>query len=803
MQALHADILAIQESQSVPSIAWEVVFKINGMDYDVSDRLMTGDPGIIDSADYRENLTYVNELSLKLNNEDGYITNQSGTGVLDVDIDSEIEVVISGYFNVAGGIDHKIAKYGGWIDLKRLKPNFTEYYCEVGIYSYLGLGDYVSAANITTQYFDTNGLILWSTGLWVRNANITGKVLKLGIHSIETKTEEGYFARLDDGEWVEITPGAAAEYTLSNIDDSQQVTIYFYSLYEFVTDAISYIVVTEEGEQYPQTFYYYTEIRTVIKEAFKYLKITNTSIERYDIPTYDERKVLSIMKTMLGDMITDAASVVSDGEYKFFISVATPSPTNLNQIWYYNSNTEVLEKIYETGVNTFTKHRLVYEPTLNYLFAFYSNPEEDEDNGMLQAINLSNNSYQTIYTNAGLENADVYIRFLYYAAETCFFLIQSDGIDMISNNGAVSRVLNDSGIETNGMSFIYEDYINLVVWLYYTKNDSGTRKVYRVNPSEPGTPEYIADFFTNSDYNNYYCTPFYSEGYVLLIHNNNVLKKFTLDGHFSDISLGGLEIYSLFEYAERMYCFLQSSDLTDKRIGYITNSGLEIESGNINDVRLFKINTNWIAQRQKLCQFKNINNEYDLALISNRPGFLFRWSKWVTPFIYGEFDYTSKTIRELLQETANNYLGFIRVSYAKVGQFISRDSTLSNNSITIQKKYIKDRSAERVYSEKYNGVKVSNGTVDAYYGNRAVNAKTLSLDLQFVADEIVMDMAKYFYDYYQILRKLFTIKYIPTFYNYDAIEKANLSELGLGIGKIHKLSPKESVLELTIMTEDE
>jgi hypothetical protein len=65
-----------------------------------------------------------------------------------------------------------------------------------------------------------------------------------------------------------------------------------------------------------------------------------------------------------------------------------------------------------------------------------------------------------------------------------------------------------------------------------------------------------------------------------------------------------------------------------------------------------------------------------------------------------------------------------------------------------------------------------------------------------------MDMAKYFYDYYQILRRIHTVKYIPTFYNYDALDMADLTELSLGTGKIHKLVPKDSSLEISIITEE-
>lgn len=799
MQTLHANILPYQESQSVPGISWKIIFKKGLTTYDLSNRLMTGDPGIIDSADYRQGMTYVNELFLKLNNADGYLTNTDDAGgILDVDIDTAIQVLIYGYFNIPGGATHKLLKYGGWVDLRRLKPSATDHTCEVGIYSYFGKGDYQNAGNITTQYIDGNGLILWSTGLWITDAALAGKVLKEGKHTIETRDESGPQARLDDGPWVALT-AVSTEFTLANYLDTERVKIFFYTGYEFVADAVSYIIVTDEGDQYPETFYYYPEIRTIIKEAFEFLGTSTTSIQRYDVATFDDRKVLTLLKTVLGEMVSDAASVVSDGEYKIFLSVVTPYPVNKNQIWYYNYNTEALSKLYECTTNTFTKHRLVYDGTLGLLFAFYSN---DIDGGMIQAINISNGAVQTIYSNGALETADVYIRFHYYKTGQYFFFIGSDGIYTITSGGTVTQIVSDANIEPYGMSVLYENTPDLIHRLYYTRNVGGVRKVYYIDPGTPGSPVYVSDFFDQGDYNNYYCQPYYNEDYILMTHGNNELHKMTLAGAFSTISLGGLEIYSLYEHDQKMYCFLQSTDGVNRRIGYIASNTVTIESGNLNDSRLFKLNSNWIVQRQKLCTFKNINTELDLALISNRPGFLFRYSKWITPYIYGEFDYTGKTIRELLQTIANNYLGFIRISYTGAGQYLSRGSSLSNSTLTIKKDFIQQRVRERLYNEKYNGVRVSNGTADAYYGNRAVNAKVLSVDLSLIDDSIVMDMAKYFYDYYQTLRRLHTIKYIPTYFNFDALDLADLSDLGLTTGRIHKLVPKDSSLEISIITED-
>jgi hypothetical protein len=286
------------------------------------------------------------------------------------------------------------------------------------------------------------------------------------------------------------------------------------------------------------------------------------------------------------------------------------------------------------------------------------------------------------------------------------------------------------------------------------------------------------------------------------MHNFDSVRYFRVtDNSEGSIDIGAYKVNSLIEYESKMYYYAQTVDETDKRVGHISNNVCEFDTDNLNNNLFFKISSNWIVdyQVQKICLFKNINNEYDLAFISNRPAFLFRFSKYITPYIYDEYDYASKTIRELLQEIANNYLGFIKISPLKKGYYVNRDTYESNDTITIKKKYIKSRGVERVYSEIYDAVIVKTQGVEAFMGDRAISAKVLNLTMNLIPDEIAYDMAQYFLDYYLVKRKIETISYLPTFYNYDSLDKVNLDELGLPAGKIHKIAPKKESLEIGVL----
>jgi hypothetical protein len=807
VQSLNENIISFQEQSSVPSIAWKITLTKGASIYDVSERFRGGNPGIIDSADYRENYSYVNEVVLPLRNDDGYITNAAKTGILDVADGTQIEVKIYGYFNIPNGNIYPLLKFGGWVDLKRIKPNYTKGICNITSYSYLGLGDFLKSANITTQYIDSNGLILWKTGLWLKNAAITNYILLNGIHMIETRISGAQKqARLDDGDWVNIADNPAGDYTLKNHFDTERVTIYYYSSYIF-QEGTSYLIVKTEGQQYCETFFYYPEISNILIKAFAELGITSTYIERYDIETYDGRKVPSLLKYVISSMTNSAISIVSDGVYRIYISLVTADSPNKNQIWYYNFQTDILTKIYETIENTYTQHRLILDTTANKLIAWYDNKPEDEDKGLIQVFDLSYPipPYITILFDPLLENANAYIRFHYLKANTQILIVKSDGIYGldITGLGGVVKVINEANIETYGLSFMWEkpggNY-----YFYFTKNVGGSRQIWRAQWNGSWmAAAYVKDFHDQGDYNNYFTFPFYAEDKIITLHNQTGIRYFKItdnsEGAIANSS--GYQVNSFFEQDSKMYFFAQLPDETDKRIGSISSNAITIETDNLNTNAFFKISTNWTSttQVQKICIFKNLLNEYDLAFISNRPAFLMRFSKYVTPFIYDEYDYASKTIRELLQEIANNYLGYIKISAQKTGYFVSRDTYSSEDTIVIKPEYIKSRAIERVYNEVYEAVVVKTSNIEAYRGNRAVDAKILDITLNLIADELAYDMAQFFLDYYSEKRILKTINYLPTFYNYDSLDGADLTALDLTTGKIHKLAIKKETLEIGVL----
>ena len=82
----------------------------DGSSFDITERVMNDFAPVL-STDYRRNMTYVNELMLECNNEDGYFDT--------VLINEKIEVVISYSYPEQKDFN----RFGGFIDKSRTKKD--------------------------------------------------------------------------------------------------------------------------------------------------------------------------------------------------------------------------------------------------------------------------------------------------------------------------------------------------------------------------------------------------------------------------------------------------------------------------------------------------------------------------------------------------------------------------------------------------------------------------------------------------------------------------------------------------------
>ena len=357
MQALDESMIPFQEGTQVPSLAWKVTLRLpdedSSVEVDISDRLMN-EPNIVDAADYRENLTYINEIGIKLNNEDGYLTQENESGVLDTN--SPIEIFIDGYFDIDGGDDFPIRKFGGWLERNRMKTDSVKMNCEVLAYSYFGKAEFVNGANVCRRYMDENGLRLYIAKLWITDAYIAGYELKKGFHKVTSFFDTNPKAYLDDGDPVILVFDDVS--ILSNADGTEKVEVY-YAGFDHAEERVSTLIVRTQG-QYPETYFYYGNMEEIVKKCFESLGITDMYIHNYTIDTFDDRQIISG-----SNRVDDTAeqfmpvAIEYDGTEKYYIAGAFTGSPNKNQIWEYNRTTASIRLIYETTLNDSTHYKLI------------------------------------------------------------------------------------------------------------------------------------------------------------------------------------------------------------------------------------------------------------------------------------------------------------------------------------------------------------------------------------------------------------------------------------------------------------
>jgi hypothetical protein len=800
LKQLDLNIEPYQEGTQVPSIAWKVILRtpppsgldLEFLDRNVSEKLMN-EPNITDATDYRENLTYINEIGIILNNEDGFFTNSSLTGILDTD--EPIEVFLDGYFDVLGGSAYPIRKFGGWINRNRMKIDGVKKTCEAIAYSYFGKSELISGKVLGTRHFDSHGLILFNTGLRVTTAAVTGKFLKVGVHTVETRFDGVRQARLDDGEWTNVGNGTEVE--LPNEGDIERLKVYSDYL-NFIAGQSSKIIVRNTGEQYPYILYYNGSLFEIVRNIYSELGFTDDYIQPYEIKTHDDRKVLSFYE-IPDNSYSEVGSITSDNDNRLFIGIK-------NNLWLRDMTLQKYTLIYDGGVSPNTSiTRLLIDEALNMIFVYLTDGGGTLDK--IVKVNLSDNSSEVLFTNTGtyyclgkIGNTFHYIKSLQVFIFTFLKLDNSTGIAELDLDGNITEILTDSEVAYDLFSLVYETDDEL--FFYYIKLVSNVPKLYRISyESGWGAQSYLIDFYISQTGQLFETrgTPFYYESKIFVRESpagDSAIYNVTTNSFDTSFNTDEFQLLSPFEFENKLYVLIHKPAPFTNKIGYISNNAIVVLSDNLD----LSVPTYIGGDLFRMCITRNYKGYNILNILSTQPNLLFRYSEWFNLCVRGEADFTEQTLRTVLTDLANTFLGYIKITADKKAYFVSRSEYENSGELTFKMLYNKTRTGERVYSEKYDRVEISNGTKQKSFGNeQLLDPKILRKNTKYIIDEFVIDLAKYFYDYYSVTRKIIKIKYPPTFYNYESLDIGNLTDYGLGTGLIHKVAPKKNECEFEIL----
>jgi hypothetical protein len=211
--------------------------------------------------------------------------------------------------------------FSGWIDKLHdvfvVSCNEKKNIVEFKVNSYVEYAERLSAVRLCTQVKNdnidgagTSAIMLQKIwGIFVTNANITSYVLKKGIHTLNYDYNGGTKRiQLDGGEWIYLI--SSNFYILTNADGDQKLEIYALVGLLSAINSSQEIIVTNQGDTLPYTWYNYYFVFYLLKKLFSLIGITNYSFDDFKITTSDGRYTTSFYEIPPGDSFYSVPQVL-------------------------------------------------------------------------------------------------------------------------------------------------------------------------------------------------------------------------------------------------------------------------------------------------------------------------------------------------------------------------------------------------------------------------------------------------------------------------------------------------------------
>jgi len=802
-----------KEGYSVPAAAYQVILRIAGQEYDISERL-NSEPGIVDAADYQEGLSYVNEVSMMFDNSDNSLYDETGgtRGSLLNDV-TEVELLIYMYLNVPGytmaqKLAGKILKFGGFVKLETIKTDNIQKTIEFTGMSYLGILGERSGSRICTRDFrgdgGNNGLSLADINACLKDAAIAGFELKRGVHKIYAKFEPPeQFMKLDDGEWVE---DSGSDFTLINGAGNQKVTVNGFG-FAGADEAFSTIIVLEQGQQYPFILYRDAAMIEIAGKCFEIGGITEKEMEPFEVKTYDDDHRFSKYPPIRFESFNPWVSncMVSDNDRYAYCGLG-------NELWrrdlVYHINVKMLN--YNTDYEI---KRLIYSADNNLLFVFTEGAGDPHRN--LYKVDLTTYTSTKIFNRFDLLGIDVYNSIQWSEYLNKFLFVRSAAeIATVDLGGTIENIhTGQTLLKTNGTSWVWETEFE-VTYFFTRRHASDTywqiyKTVFNKNtatwaapivhtnllwtPTEPINGDAIAYVF-NSENKAVLYKAFINDVEPIWMALNCATAGFNIFYMDSDYVF-----HSPFEWKRGIYLIATG---VDQRIAILQGNVISFHTPEYigDDLTYGGFD---IRDMQRLCVHKNWVNEEILNIMPVFDFQLLRYSRYVVPFISGDCDYTDVTVKDALQDVANIFLAFVRVNAERKGWFVARGSYTTGRTMTFKKQYIQQRGKEVVYSEKYDGVEIDNGSTLQSWGEFGPEDNILSLSHDKLPTIILLDISKYYFEYYSVERHIMSITYLPGFLESEPMDDVLFSgiETYLANIKLHEYAPAKGAAEYRLLGE--
>lgn len=321
------------------------------------------------------------------------------------------------------------------------------------------LGTRIAAENISTQYMETDiddaataGLILNEIpGMYVKNANISSYVLKVGVHTITYNYNTGTRqAKLDDGLYVTL---AAGNNTLGNGEttavDTERVQIYVPTLADLPTAVnviTESIIVITAGTTLPQQWYKWAGARYLLKAIFSKIGITDVTFDTLDMDVAPS-PAPGVPKISFVDNPPDDAAI--NGKEWAICNDGTDLYVGVGHRVYKRTTSSEAYTLVATLSTGDRISKLMYNARNGHLWIFYGNTADDfglnlKGNGSLRrlvisGLTLSSEIVLNQTTDMTWHNSIDVIDYEYTSGSWVYGVVYTDG-DWNTNAGRLRLV---------------------------------------------------------------------------------------------------------------------------------------------------------------------------------------------------------------------------------------------------------------------------------------------------------------------------------------------------------------------------
>lgn len=673
----------------------------------------------------------------------------------------------------------QVCVFSGFVDNTegQLDYNYQENTIAFSVYTADDAGSRMSALRVNTQYINTSidgagtsGLILPRiSGVFVKDANIFGYVLKAGMHELTYKYNGGTEQmKLDDGDFVAL-PTSDGTALLANGDNTQKIQVYVdVSALSNAGEIVDYVIVQNEGDILPRQPYYGLSIQTYVRKLYEQIGITDIAYDTLQFETWDGRKVISFYDTPPEDVavLGPRTCVVSDG----------------TSLWVSAGN-KIYKKNVQTGVYTL-KHTL---PSGKYVVKLIFNSRTSDLWILYGALTVFNDA-PNIITN---------IKYFNIISETSSAIYTLAGGDTNSKMAELLDYQYSVGNYKYGIVLVDASFCEFISAATMTNQTLYTNAentlLYKFTSKK-------FHFFTNE------VPDVYIREFEVQDSTGNFIDNGNIGNPLNEYELGMPSVYNLNEnkiYFETVVYGLRywtpgaasSSTITNTRIGLIeiffifggnTYATYRTTTRDDGYEYFFKLQTTGetLANETAISMKRETSESAGVMYGIDTLGRLFRYSQ-VAQMYFKNASLEDSDVRSALNGslTGYNLLGTIS-PHKKAGIYRRSDDggniQTSGNIIALDNTNIVSINEIKNNYPKVGLVEVSNGKITHTYNGTNFDSQVLSDIKRFpvsnslLPDDLIKDLAYYFYQFWNKSLKVYNVQTNIASMEYEVFDAADI-----------------------------